>query len=997
MESKYKKKALNYRSPDIYRSISRVGNVSKRNVVRGYAVKTNLTTRNIDNIRSRNSLKDITIIGGILKGPNGLADGDQNKIKKTSDNLFTLVDVKPLDWKHEVCYTAGCINAHGDTAIDMLEIIKSFAFFEEMDVNTALKLILDISKKHGASNFLSYKLAYLKVFKEISAESLSLVSEIESEFHHRENAGLHFSALENLSSKISLFEAAQRRVGGLVGRVNGDFRKALSLSNFIPTPIRYEDVSGFLLRSTESCLLDTVHSVLIIFNLKSQFSGACQEFRLRLKPEFLEQIEYLSQLFSKESYKSTFSYIWKSEVKNRNASLDLYRISSAFLERSEFAVYRNKLDKVIGLRLLSEVIGPELGQDTELEGNKHLILMPNGAALSENFPIVLDEFYRTYLFLKMIRNRSNLLGISSTEIKYIFENTFGLQSLLSEVEMETIHITAPPEAKRLVTVLSLALHRQKSIDPDIDFNFRNSFIAIINESYGGSIVEFIEDILVDSPEIANYLVDVLDESTLEKMYSLVKSASDASKVRCDILRAIGQRLNRIEYFIEADAITTRLKVSELQQYFDSSRIYVDSITMKKWLDSNPTVSTEQYRTLFPRVEARISSMNSDDTRVGNLYFLQLIDQSEYLILQIVKDAFEQFCLNTEFGIESYLGRRIRHNTIDGVTSDPIDAVLAKQEYRALLTNRQISQHVESWMNTYKSIIDKLKRDYLQFKTSQSLFNATIDVNESYTKENIRILVASLRATGGNELLNDLVISFCWRQISPQLENAARYIKTEPLKEANSSIDKHFSNNSSPLEGQLKTDLLQAVNEVFKKISDWFQVPQTGFISASIRDLCQIISIDFNRSNAFEFSGDDLDIKFTGISVHRLYDCLAVLLQNACIHGEDGTSICVNVFTKKKSVESVLDIISVRITSVVSEDKYQYSKQRISDAIEAPEAGIDMVTEGYSGIKKIKFITRLSEGFSTVQCLSDEDHRKLTLCFSMHAEKATEESASGGAL
>lgn len=949
MESKYKNKSLGYRPPNLYRSISKIDNVKKRNVIRGYAVRSSLNTRDIDNIRSFNSLKDITAIGAILRGPSGLVD--ENETKKTSADLFTLVDVKPLSWRHEVCYTAGCINSHGNAANSMLQVIESFAALESMDVKTALELILTISKKYGASNFLSYKLAYLKSFKDISQDSLNLVSEIEAEFRHRESAGLHFSALENLSSKISLFEAAQRKVSGLIGRVNGNFRRALSLSNFIPTPVKYDDISGFLLRATESCLLDTVHSVLIIFNLKSKFPSAHQEFRLRLMPDFFEKIEYLSQLFSKEDHKSFFSYIWKNESKDRDASLELYRISAAFLERSDFTIYRNKLDRVIGVRLLSEVIGPEASQGAELEGNKHLILLPNGASLLEDFPIVLDEFYRTYLFLKMVRNRSNLLGISSKEIKYIFENTFGLQSLLSEAEMEAIYVTAPPEAKSLVTVLSLALHRQKSIDPDVDFNFRNSFIAIINESFGGSIVKFIEDILLDSPEIANYLVDVLDESTLEKMYSLVGSASHASQVRCDILRAIGQRLNRIEYFIEADAITTRLKVSELQQYFDSSRMYVDSITMKKWLDSNPTVSTEQYRTLFPRVEARISSTNNDDSRASKLYFLQLIDQGDYLIQQIVKDAFEQFCLNTEFGIESYLGRRIRHNTIDGVTSDPIDAVIAKQEYRALLTNRQISQHVESWMNNYKGIIDKLKRDYLQFKTSQSLFDATLDINDSYTKENIRNLMASLMATGGSELLNDLVISFCWKQISPQLENAARFIKTEPLKEVNSSIDKHFSASSSPLEGQLKADLLQAVNEVFRKISDWFQVPQTGFISASVRDLCQIIFIDLNRSSAFEFSGDGLDTKFTGISVHRLYDCLAVLLQNACKHGEDGTPICVYACTKKKSTESILSIIAVRITSTVAEDKYQYSKQRISDAIEAPEAGIDMVTEGYSGIKK----------------------------------------------
>lgn len=997
MENKYYNRKTSYRSPNIYKSISRISNSKKRNVVRGYSVKEVLSSRDVNRIRESNSLNDSFVIGAILKGPNGLDCGEGEGPKKTCDDLFTIVGVEPLDWRSEVCYTSGYINSCGHKAIEMLDVIESFSDFPTLDLNSALELLVSLSQKFGASNFLSYKLAYLKVTKDIPTSSLELVTKIEDEMRHRENAGLHFSALENLSSKISLFEAAQRRVSGLVGRVKGDFRKALSLSNFVPTPVDNIDIAGFLLRATESCLLDTVYSILVIFNLKSKFPDVYKEFSLRLAPEFLEKIHLLIKLLSGKEYKKTLSSVWEIGCEDRDASLELYRISSAFLEYSEFALYRNKIDEVIGVRLLSEIIGTKKNREIEFSESKKLILQDNGTNLSEYFPIVLDEFYRTYLFLNMINNRSSLLGMSSRDIKFIFENTFGLQSLLSEDEMEAIRIMAPHEAKGLVTVLSLALHRQKSIDPDIDFEFRNSFIEHINESYSGSILSFIEEILIDSPEIANYLVEVLDEATLEKMYSLVQNASHASNVRCDILKAIGHRLSRIEYFIEADAITTRVKLSKLQQYFDSSRMYVDSISMKKWLDSNPTVSSEQYRTLFPRVEARIASINNENTS-GGLYLVQLVDQSEYLIVQIVKDAFEQFCLNTEFGIESYLGRRIRHNTLDGVTTDTVDAVLRKSDYRVVLSNRQMNCNVENWMAAYKSIIDKLKRDYLQFKTNQSLFNAYLDTNDSFTKENIRKLSSSLRATGGSELLNDLVISFCWRQISPQLENAARFIKTVSLQEANASIDKYFSGYSFSSEGQLKTELHQAVNEVFKKISDWFQVPQTGFISASIRDLCHIIFMDLNKPmNLFDFSGDALDIKYTGISVHRLYDCLAVLLQNACKHGEDGTPILVNICNKSKSSDSVLDIITIGITSVVSEHAYQYSKRRISDAIEAEEAGKDMVTEGYTGIKKIKFITRLSEGLHTVRCKEDDADRKITIYFSIHAEKALEESASGGIL
>lgn len=424
-------------------------------------------------------------------------------------------------------------------------------------------------------------------------------------------------------------------------------------------------------------------------------------------------------------------------------------------------------------------------------------------------------------------------------------------------------------------------------------------------------------------------------------------------------------------------------------------MYVDSISMKKWLDSNPSVSTEQYRSLHPR--ARISSYENISSGDTNVLVIHVNDQSEYLITQIAKDAFEQFCLNTEFGIESYLGRRIRHNTLDGVTTDTVDAVLRKSEYGIILANSSMRRTVEAWMDAYKSIVDKLRRDHLQFKSHHSLFNAILDVEDSSAKENIRVLSSTLRATGGSELLNDLLIAFCWKQITPQLENAARFIRTTLLQEANTSIDKYFSGIFGTVEGQIKAELHEAVNEVFKKVSDWFQVPRTGFISASIRDLCQIILIDVNRHNGVEFSGDALDIKYTGISVHRLYDCLAVLLQNAHKHGEDGTAILVNVCARKAEAESVLDLVAIDITSTVAKEQYQNSKARIAKAIETAEAGTDMVTEGYTGIKKIKFISRISEGMHTVRCHDNDEDRELKVGFSIHAETATEDVVSGASL
>ncbi len=970
-------------NPHAHKLIARIKSIKKRNLLRGHSSKLRFTAYDIEEIRKGNTTHDVKIIGAVLKGPHNLINEDEKK-KKSSD-LYNVISIPPLDGRKEACYTAGYINSTLADALEVLGFIKKLARLDVLDPTLALECLLDLAKQYGASNFLSYKLAYIRSARDVTASSLSTITQIEDEICHQDSAGMHFSALENLSPKISLFQIAQRRVSASVGKVSGDFRKTIALSNFIPTPLSEKDCASFLLRASESCLVDTVYSVLIIFNLECRLKSIRQELERNLSSEFLEKLFGVMDFLSCNTPENIVTEYYVSQNEEGFPALDVYRVSAAFLEYSKYAKYRNELDRVVGVRLLAEIVSADITAISTPLDDKSLLLIPDDMPVDDFIPVKMDAFYRTFLFLRLINNHLNLINLSKEDIKYLFENTIELEMLLSEDDMRALHVTAPNDTKSLVAVLALALFRKKSVDPDIDFEFRADFIFHVNEKHNGSIVAFIEHLLSDSPQIAGYIVRSLDEVTLEKMYSLVRNASQASEIRCDILRTVGQKLNKIEYIIEADGITTRSKVSKLQQYFDGSRMYVDSISMKKWLDSNPTVSTEQYRSLFPSIEARSES---------GVLVLHISDQSEYLISQIAKDAFEQFCLNTEFGIQSYLGRRIRHNTLDGVTTETVDAVLRKQEFQSITSSLPMRRTVESWLYTYKSIIDKLRRDNLQFKSAGSLFNAALDLEDSTTKENIRKLTSTLKATGTSELLNDLIIAFCWRQITPQLENAARFIKTTLLKEANASIDRSFSSHGA-IEGQMKAELHEAVNEVFRKVADWFQVPRTGFISASARDLCQIILIELNRQNCVDFSGDAVDTKYTGISVHRLYDCIAVLLQNANKHGEEGTRILVDVCANDREQGSILEVISVGIKSVVLDEKYAESKDRILSAIASKEAGTDMVTEGYTGIKKVKFITRTCESEHTVRCSFDDSTKELDLGFSMHMETVTEDPEHGG--
>jgi translation initiation factor 2 alpha subunit (eIF-2alpha) len=99
----------------------------------------------------------------------------------------------------------------------------------------------------------------------------------------------------------------------------------------------------------------------------------------------------------------------------------------------------------------------------------------------------------------------------------------------------------------------------------------------------------------------------------------------------------------------------------------------------------------------------------------------------------------------------------------------------------------------------------------------------------------------------------------------------------------------------------------------------------------------------------------------------------------------GEPVVVNVKACRAEDNDILDVVFVEVTSIVASDLYENSKQRIERSISSVENGIDMVTEGYTGIKKVKFITQKSEGRHTVECTADDGAKSLRLSFSLHSE------------
>jgi hypothetical protein len=933
----------------------------------------------------------------LLESPNGLRE--RKVLGLLQSDVPIVHGLKSRTGVLEAAYTCGFLNAWPQDSIRAFETISVMSRLTEVNVADAIGALKKAAETWGASNYLILKISFVKEFFDLSEPEKRTLSDIDHLLSHSQSPMLQYTGLEMLKTRLSLFSVARRQTNIFNDYVDGDFRRFLSLSSLVATPISQEDCGKFLLRGAEASLIDAARHLWILTNLKERFPQVWQAVERNLSPAILQCLLRSHREVEQSRVPDLLAHsgpLPENVEAEEGRSLLLYRLSIPFLEFPSLCSFRNDLDRVIGHRLIAPLI-PDITEWYASSFDRlETLKQPDGVfdfAKHGQDKLPIDPFYRTYLFLRFIQDPRNLSRLSSEDVQFIFDNTMRLEMLILESELKTMHLNASDEARALISVLALALYRQKSSDPDIDFDFRAGLEDYIIKNFDSSIAKFIEDLAPSSPQVANYILYSLDEVTLQKMYQIIDSPLAAENARRDILTTVGIHLNQIEYIVEAEAIETRSKVAKLKSYFDASRMFVDSVAMRRWLSSNPSAFTEQYKEILPKMTARLTTSKSIVSPSGNeakIEILEIQSTDEFLVEKMATEAFREFCVNNEFGIESYLGRRIRHNTLQGVMTKSVDGVLQKPEYHPVIAGTPFGRALASWEAGFKVFVERMRKEFLQFRSEgrpNALFNSEIDPAETVTKRNLQQLVHTLRVSG-SEMLDELMVTFCWRQIAPQLELASRQIRVKMTQEMTQTVDHALQRFNGPEELKVKAALEDAITSVFAQVASWFQVPQTGFVPASISEICNIIDIEHGRSaTPTVVVGELQPTKYFGISVHRLYDCLAVLLGNAFKHGRIGSEVTVKVDTAPIQTTN-LHFLNVAVRSTLPGEGEEACVDRVRSALNSSETGRDMVTEGYSGIKKVKFITRLNEGESTVSAEVDGD--AIELIFRLKAEVVEQE-------
>ncbi|WAX94914.1 hypothetical protein N7E70_025215 [Aminobacter sp. NyZ550] len=893
--------------------------------------------------------------------------------------------------ENEIRFVMGHLNGWPEETIQALGSMGVLASLPEAEASDALGALYAFAQRWGASNFLAKKIAYVVATSETDVATDATFERIAEYLEQNSYSAPYFSAIECVDSNFPYFSGMKGRIQLYRKYVSDDFRQLTPLHNILASPVSAGDVAAFLRKSHSMSLIDQVASILQVLHLRAYWPSLATLVFSSATPEIASALKKACSF----SFNACSLY---RDTPPAEADLAFYRRSMAFVEFREPAIYRASVDRIVGRRLLPEWVddsGPYFDLPTptiqDLTKALHGFRNPTDYRSFQKA----GTFLRTVHFLHLIEI-SPFSRFNYQQIRYIFENTAALDSLMTEQELERLYATADTSSRSLISVLALALHKSRSQDDDVDFKFRFNLGDTINQHYRGDVVAFINSLLISTPEIANFLLSTLDRHTLQKLYWIIESADEADRIRQEILRSVGQAKQAINYFVEADQIEAQRQVSKLRQYFDDSRVYVDGSAMKKWLQENPSSYSQQYvRHIEHGAEPnvlRIFSGGVELSKIGEvLSEIQVNSTYDYILVEAAKIAFNEFCKNAQFGIESYLGRRIRHNTLAGMMRDAVESVREKPSYSVMRFNSDFEAAYRDWLAEYQSGIEYIRKDLLQFRSqakSKGLFSTDIrdDLSPASNLSQLRRLSAAARS---GEIFNELTLRYCWAEIRPQLEAAARELTVNELNKANDSIERHLGRfNEQPFR-QYRTELRSAVHDVYMKLGSWFREPESGFVAASTQQLGDLILLEASNSRIekgfqIEWGGSFAGLELDGPSVHRLYDCLSVLIRNAARYRRSDTPISITVDGVVVEQQKI-GRLTVSVCSELPADERELHLRRLRDCLEADDVGGFMIREGFSGIKKLRFITTTSELTSTVSHKVDGD--KLTISFALTVEIA----------
>ncbi|NTG38730.1 hypothetical protein G6K88_30950 [Agrobacterium rhizogenes] len=559
-------------------------------------------------------------------------------------------------------------------------------------------------------------------------------------------------------------------------------------------------------------------------------------------------------------------------------------------------------------------------------------------------------------FAYVITNAGTPLDLTGPELLAALDACESIPYLATAVELSSSFPKKPDDALYELLRTTIIFDADQSLTTD--YAVRQATETIVRDSYAGDIVALLEHLYEQGRSIGEYYFGFWTDDFLTQLYGLYDSVEAISETRERMLNWYGEYTDSEIHKERARSLSLENKLVRLRNEIDANRLHVDSTRLRHWMQDE--VSTD-LRSLITSGDTTLRTISSVGDAQNEIL---LISDPGLQLARIVSRVFLEFCSNRSFGLDSYIGRRIRHGTFVGTITAEVRTILQSFVSAEQRLHPEIAMFVSQRLRIFETDVRRFAAERIQIRSDEKPKGLIVPSIDSDAKLSILKLIYNdveplLTDTGNVPEIMELFQQHCWLLVAPDLVNMRQQLeryRTERL--FIDSRDLPGLPTDAPVkDARIAIHRANAiVQERVAQIASWFAQPPETLPSATLEELFQIVV----EEARIQVSGYDPQVEIDDTALIRVlghryqyvYDALYVIVKNAAFYGDRDGSLR---FATRKTAEREKVVVKVEISnSILSSDTMDDVLLRIDQAMKKPIDGA-MVREGKSGIPKLRYL------------------------------------------
>jgi hypothetical protein len=542
-------------------------------------------------------------------------------------------------------------------------------------------------------------------------------------------------------------------------------------------------------------------------------------------------------------------------------------------------------------------------------------------------------------------NAPNFSGMTAENMALLMGSTTNIDRLLSTTTLRLSAETAVDPFVKLILQTLLRAHSSATKD---NYNFKEQFQRYVKDFHGGDILSFMERVKELDRNVVYYFIALLDETLLSQMPFLMESSEAIYETRAQLLEWYADVGGDDTTRMKAKELRLDRKIASVRGAINEARLNIDSVRFRQWIEQNQLT---EFSTFVRQSVPAIPGLNdvADKTKIQSMFLSAHREPAIRALFSIV-ECYAEFCRNPDYGIASFLGRRIRHGTLKGTLLNGIN------DQNEIAIPPSVSTQYQSWTRDFSAEINRFS-ERLHFQDKAANKNGIISAEVDSTKKWQACLVClnsifeQSQQDYGVTNIPKIIEQYCWFVFEYELETLRGKIADARSQWGTLKL-RHSWSDTDIIAFERSINI--TLNDRFSTVLSWFRKPPNISPIAEINHVIEVVLKEAKDEYAtfspdFEFVGKT-DLQLSGAIYYIIYDALTIAVRNAAKHGRHPGKLTIETAVVDVGPNEVLDIA---VTSELLEgDTIDKALNRIEIAGNGGARDADIV-EGLSGIRKLK--------------------------------------------